>query len=320
MGVSRDTEELSRLPTRDPRPLSRWAGEGQQPPAPRARLAARRQRLCSLTTHGLAACPQGLAASCCPGPAGWRHEVGHRSAVPSWCLSCMGLGDGARAGGTRGLGLQLPPTLWPRGGPLPPCRSFFTRRMGAKPHAQLGASAGPGFTQRRVRSPVGRGLGRGLGHQGQRGQTRPSGGPWVAKVQVPWGWTSQASRPGTPGPSWAAPWLASTLGKPFAPHVQATRGQPRTRHSRAPRRGDGEAMARVPQPIPGPGQLPSLAAEGMVCSCEPARLWRPSLTAGRDPAPGQMRLNTPERPRDSAQRKLIIAGTGTGTRTGPHPA
>lgn len=166
MGVSRDTEEPSRLPTWDPRPLSRWAGEGQQPPAPRARLAARRQRLCSLTTHGLAACPQGLAASCCPGPAGRQHEVGHRSAVPSWCLSCMGLGDGARAGGTRGLGLQLPPTLWPRGGPLPPCRSFFTRRMGAKPHAQLGASAGPGFTQRRVRSPVGRRLGRGSGSPG----------------------------------------------------------------------------------------------------------------------------------------------------------
>lgn len=59
-----------------------------------------------------------------------------------------------------------PHTVWPWGGPLPPCRSFFTRRMGVKPHAQLGASTGLGFTQRRVRSPVGRRLGRGSGSPG----------------------------------------------------------------------------------------------------------------------------------------------------------
>lgn len=284
MGVSRDTEEPSRLPTRDPRPLSRWAGEGQQPPAPRARLAARRQRLCSLTTHGLAACPQGLAASCCPGPAGRRHEVGHRSAVPSWCLSCMGLGDGARAGGTRGLGLQLPPTLWPRGGPLPPCRSFFTRRMGAKPHAQLGASAGPGFTQRRVRSPVGRRLGRGSGSPGAAwpdpalwgplgGQGSGALGLDVASFSSwhPWAELGspmvglhprEALRPPRPGHSGSA--LDMSQQSPTAwgwrGHGQGPTAHPRPRPAAQPRRrGDGvlmrasPAMASLPHGRPGPG-------------------------------------------------------------------
>lgn len=267
MGVSRDTEEPSRLPTREPRPLSRWAGEGQQPPAPRARLAARRQRLCSLTTHGLAACPQGLAASCCPGPAGRRHEVGHRSAVPSWCLSCMGLGDGARAGGTRGLGLQLPPTLCGRGEVL----------------CLPAAVSSPVEWGRSLMLSWGQALGRGLPRDGSGAQWGEGWvGVWVTRGSVArpgplgaLGWPrfrcpgagrckllilAPLGRAGQPR-GWPPP-----SGSPSPPHVQATRGQPRTRHSRAPRRGDGEAMARVPQPIPGPGQLPSLAAEGTVCS------------------------------------------------------
>lgn len=42
--------------------------------------------------HANAGCPPtGLAASCCPGPAGRQHKVSHCSAVPSWRPSCIAL-------------------------------------------------------------------------------------------------------------------------------------------------------------------------------------------------------------------------------------
>lgn len=66
-------------------------------------------------------------------------------------------------------------------------------------------------------------------------------------------------------------------------------------------------MARVPQPIPGPGgQLPSLAAERTVCS--QAHASRPGYGGPPLLQAGTQHPSAPERPGDSARWKLITAG------------
>lgn len=96
--VSRDMEAPG-LPGQrfypDPQQLSWPARRGERQPAPRAAWPPGARASALLTVHTPTACPQGLAASCCLGPAGWGHHVGHCSAPPSQRLCCVGFGDGA---------------------------------------------------------------------------------------------------------------------------------------------------------------------------------------------------------------------------------